>query len=72
MQSVATGFLGIGLVVTCLAGFRVMLFGVDLITGVKHRASLRPADIILLAIALGGMALLLLGIALLHGGTSPA
>jgi hypothetical protein len=66
MQSVATGFLGVGLVVTCLAGYRVLLFAVDLVTGVKHRSNLQPADVILLVIALAGLAFLVLGALLLH------
>jgi NO-binding membrane sensor protein with MHYT domain len=66
MQSVATGLLGIGLVVTCLAGFRVLLFAVDLVTGVKHRDRMQAADVILLALALAGVALLALGAVLLH------
>ena len=67
--SVATGVLGLGMVVTCLAGYRVLLFAVDLFTGVKHRSRLQPADIILLIIALGGLALLILGALLLHQAT---
>lgn len=69
MQSVATGLLGIGLVVTCLAGFRVLLFGVDIVTGVKHRDHMQAADVILLILALAGVALLILGAALLHQAT---
>ena len=65
-QSLATGLLGIGLVITCLAGFRVMLFGVDLLTGVKQRSRLQPADVILLVIALFGLVLLITGALLLH------
>jgi hypothetical protein len=65
-QSLATGLLGIGLVITCLAGFRVMLFGVDLLTGVKHRSQLQPADVILLVIALVGLVMLIAGALLLH------
>lgn len=68
-QSLATGLLGIGLVITCLAGFRVMLFGVDLLTGVKHRSHLQPADIILIAIALVGLVLLIIGALLFHQAT---
>jgi hypothetical protein len=72
MQSLATGLLGVGLVVTCLAGYRVLLFGVDLLTGVKHRSRMQPADVILLVIALVGVALLILGALLLHQATAAA
>jgi hypothetical protein len=72
MQSVATGFLGIGLVVTCLAGYRVLLFAVDLVTGAKHRSTLVLADVVLMVIALCGLALLILGIVLQRGSASTA
>ncbi len=71
MQSLATGLLGMGLVITCLAGFRVLLFAVDLVTGVRHRSRLQPADIILFVVALAGLAFLILGALLLHQ-TTPA
>ncbi len=66
MQSLATGLLGTGLVITCLAGFRVLLFGVDLVTGVKHRSRLQVADVIMLCLALAGLAFLIAGALLLH------
>lgn len=66
MHSLATGLLGIGLVITCLAGYRVLLFGVDLVTGVQHPARLRGADIIMLCLALVGVALLIVGAVMLH------
>lgn len=67
MHSLATGILGLGLVITCMAGFRVLLFGVDLITGQRSRARLQFADILLLALSAFGLALLIAGLALLRG-----
>lgn len=66
MQQLATGLLGIGLVITCLAGYRVLLFGVDLITGMRDWQRPKRADLILMALAIFGVACLAAGLSLLH------
>lgn len=69
MQSLATVLFGFGLVITCLAGYRVLLLGVDLLTKTRSRPQLRAADRILIGLSLLGVALLAIGALLLHGTT---
>lgn len=66
MQQLATGLLGIGLVITCLAGFRLLLFGVDLVTGMRDWQRPKLADYILVGLTVFGVACLAIGFSLLH------
>lgn len=58
----ATGILALGLIITAMAGFRLLLLIVDLITG--HRPQIQPqfADILLIGLTTLGILLLILGL----------
>ncbi len=65
-MQLGVGLLAFGLIITCVAGYRALLYLVDLLTGNRHRPTTRPADLILYAIAVVGVLFLLAGLWLVH------
>jgi uncharacterized membrane protein len=62
----ATGLLGIGLVITCLAGFRLLLLAVDLISGAREQRRIRGAELVMIALTVFGVVCLVVGLLQLH------
>jgi hypothetical protein len=60
------GLIAIGLVITCLAGFRIILFGVDLVAGNRPFGRIRGADMLLIGLSIFGMVCLVIGLLQLH------
>lgn len=52
--------------ITCLAGFRLLLFGVDLVTGMRDWQRPKLADLILMGLTVIGVACLAAGFSILH------
>ncbi|MCL4545744.1 MAG: hypothetical protein M1118_14310 [Chloroflexi bacterium] len=57
-----TGILAFGLIITSMAGFRVLLLGVDILTGNRSHIQLQGADKLLIGLTLLGIFLLLFGL----------
>ncbi|MCL4509294.1 MAG: hypothetical protein M1296_07190 [Chloroflexi bacterium] len=57
-----TGILAFGLIITSMAGFRVLLLGVDILTGNRPHIQLQGADKLLIGLTLLGIFLLLFGL----------
>jgi hypothetical protein len=64
--SFAISLVTFGLLVTCVAGFQVLLYGVDLLRGVRARPATRPADLVLYGLSVLGVLSLVAGLLLLH------
>lgn len=67
-MQLGVGLLAFGLIITCVAGYRVLLYVVDLLTGNRHTPMTRPADLILYGLAVAGVLFLLAGLWLVHHG----
>ncbi|MCL5947308.1 MAG: hypothetical protein M1298_04750 [Chloroflexi bacterium] len=57
-----TGILALGLIITAMAGFRLMLLVVDLITGHRPHIQFQFADVMLIGLTVLGIFLLIFGL----------